>query len=249
MKIPYATIFLTVLIASAYFYLSNFALYSTEKDLLDLSYHISKNPILVVVYMFVHTGLYHLFGNITPLIFFSFILERKIGSKNTFSIFILSGISSAILFSIFEPKYALLGASAAVAGIMGAATTRSPKLSFPTLILTPILIYYLIFPTISFATISVQDKLAVAENKLMYDINTAIEKGEHDRVIELNQSLKLVVEEKQKIEEGKQLEIETPTSISIHLFGAIFGVIYLYILNKEEFANGLKEYANLTSRI
>ena len=249
MRPPYATILISLLLISAYFYLSNFTLYSTEKDLLNLSYHISKSPALVIIYMFVHTGVFHLFGNLVPLILFSVILESKAGSKNTFLIFILSGISAAILFSIFEPKYALIGASAAVAGIMGAATTRSPKSAFLLLFLTPILIYYLIFPSIAYVTLSIQSNLRQETINLNSQISNAIKSGDIQKADFLNKSLTNVVAESQKIDSGKRFELETPTSILVHLFGAVFGVIYLYILNKTEFLNGLIEYKKITSKL
>jgi membrane associated rhomboid family serine protease len=249
MKFPYATIVLILFLVGTYFYLSNFSLYSSESQLLELSFHITKDPILVLVYMFVHTGIYHLFGNLTPLILFAFLLEQKTRSKDTLAIFLLSGVSSAIAFSLFEPKFALLGASAAIAGLMGAATARDPKKAFIALILTPFLIYLVVFPTITFTSDTLRQQLTTAQLKSSDELKTAIMMGQTEKAAQLNATVNSLKREVETITEGEKFERETPTSITIHLLGAIFGIIYLYILNKKEFWEGMNEYSRLTARL
>lgn len=75
-------------------------------------------PWTIVTYMFLHAGLMHLAFNMLALFFFGPRVEERLGSRNFLTLYLISGISGALLSLIMGPSAAVLGASAAVFGVM-----------------------------------------------------------------------------------------------------------------------------------
>jgi membrane associated rhomboid family serine protease len=75
-------------------------------------------PWTVVTYMFVHAGLGHIFFNMIALYFFGPRVEERIGSARFFLLYMLSGVSGALLSAVFAPRAPIVGASGAVFGVM-----------------------------------------------------------------------------------------------------------------------------------
>lgn len=75
-------------------------------------------PWTIVTYMFMHAGLGHIFFNMLGLYFFGPQVESRLGSKRFAQLYFISGISGALLSVIFAPNSAIVGASAAVFGVM-----------------------------------------------------------------------------------------------------------------------------------
>jgi membrane associated rhomboid family serine protease len=73
-------------------------------------------PWTLVTYMFLHGGLGHIFGNMLGLYFFGPRLEQRLGSEKFIALYMVSGLSGALL-SFLSPHAAILGASGAVLGI------------------------------------------------------------------------------------------------------------------------------------
>jgi membrane associated rhomboid family serine protease len=71
----------------------------------------------VATYMFVHGGFLHLFFNLLVLFFFGPPLESKWGSNEFLKFYVLCGLGGAVL-SLFFSDAAIIGASAAVYGVM-----------------------------------------------------------------------------------------------------------------------------------
>ena len=74
--------------------------------------------------IFLHAGVDHLFGNMILLYFLGDMVERVIGSKSIFAVFLISGILGNVISCIYEAvsgvSYVTVGASGAVFGIIGA---------------------------------------------------------------------------------------------------------------------------------
>lgn len=91
-------------------------------------------PWTLVTYIFLHTGLWHLFFNMLVLFFFGTALERRAGNKQLLAIFFTSGILSAIgytflswpIFNIYPGP--MVGASGAIYGVFAALTVLEPNL-------------------------------------------------------------------------------------------------------------------------
>ena len=75
-------------------------------------------PWTVVTYMFLHAGVMHLAFNMLALFFFGPRVEERLGSRSFLYLYLISGISGALLSLIMGPSAAVLGASGAVFGVM-----------------------------------------------------------------------------------------------------------------------------------
>lgn len=79
---------------------------------------ILRQPWGIVTYMFLHGGGWHLFGNMLVLFFFGPPLEGRWGSREFLKYYALCGLGGAALGFVFAPSSMVIGASAAVFGIM-----------------------------------------------------------------------------------------------------------------------------------
>ena len=75
-------------------------------------------PWTVVTYMFAHGGFWHLFLNMLVLFFFGPPLEQRWGSSEFLKYYLLCGLGGAALSFLFAPMSPIIGASAAVYGVM-----------------------------------------------------------------------------------------------------------------------------------
>jgi membrane associated rhomboid family serine protease len=74
-------------------------------------------PWTVITYMFLHGGLGHIFFNMLSLYFFGPQVEERLGQKRFFILYMLSGITGALVSAVFAPRHAIIGASGAVFGV------------------------------------------------------------------------------------------------------------------------------------
>lgn len=84
-------------------------------------------PWTVVTYMFLHAGTMHLLFNMIGLFFFGPRLEERLGGKDFLWLYFLSGIGGAVLSFVFAPTAPIVGASAAVYGIILAFALYWPR--------------------------------------------------------------------------------------------------------------------------
>jgi membrane associated rhomboid family serine protease len=86
----------------------------------------------LITFQFMHSGLWHLFGNMIGLYFFGRAMEETLGRKGLLKLYLLSGtigglLQVALAFSF--PNYfsgGVVGASAGVFGLIAAFATRAP---------------------------------------------------------------------------------------------------------------------------
>jgi membrane associated rhomboid family serine protease len=79
--------------------------------------YIFVRPWTAVTYMFLHAGLGHILFNMLGLYFFGSRVEERLGSNRFFALYMISGISGALL-SFFSYNAHIVGASGAVFGVM-----------------------------------------------------------------------------------------------------------------------------------
>jgi len=105
----------------------------------DLSNPITLLPFLT--HMFLHGSWYHLISNMWFLMIFGDNIEDRLGSLRYLLFYMLGGISAALLQYFFEPSLSVptLGASGAIAAVMGAYFVLFPASRVVTLI--PILFF------------------------------------------------------------------------------------------------------------
>lgn len=75
-------------------------------------------PWTLVTYMFAHGNFWHIFLNMLVLFFFGPPLEQRWGSNEFLKYYFLCGLGGAALSFIFAPMSPIIGASAAVYGVM-----------------------------------------------------------------------------------------------------------------------------------
>ncbi len=77
-----------------------------------------RQPWTIVTYMFAHGGFWHIFFNMVGLFFFGPPLESQWGSSNFIKYYAACGLGGAAFSYIFAPHAAVIGASAAIFGVM-----------------------------------------------------------------------------------------------------------------------------------
>ncbi len=87
---------------------------------------IIARPWAVLTYMFVHGGFWHLFWNMVALFFFGPPLEEKWGSSEFLRFYMVCGLGGVALSFLF-PAALVVGASAAIYGVMLAFAMNWPE--------------------------------------------------------------------------------------------------------------------------
>lgn len=87
-------------------------------------------------FMFLHGGFWHLLGNMWSLYIFGDNVEDRLGSLRYFLFYLMCGIASGLfhLFINWHSKIPTIGASGAIAGVMGAYFLLYPRAKILTLI-------------------------------------------------------------------------------------------------------------------
>jgi membrane associated rhomboid family serine protease len=90
----------------------------------------TQRPWTVLTAMFVHTGFWHLFGNMITLFFFGRVIYQLVGPNKFLLVYFIGGIVGNLLFVLLgEPLSIAVGASGAVYTIAGALVVIMPRLT------------------------------------------------------------------------------------------------------------------------
>lgn len=94
-----------------------------------------KTPWTILSSMFMHGGVFHLFVNMLSLFFIGGLLEKILGKKRYFGIYLISGIFAGLLFIFSAVVLGLdpvnigaVGASGAIFGLVGLLVLLTPNL-------------------------------------------------------------------------------------------------------------------------
>jgi len=112
----------------------------------------SNKFISIISYMFLHGGLWHILGNMWFLYIFGDNVEEHFGALRFAGFYLLSGIASALLHFMLNPMSAIptIGASGAIAGVMGAYFILYPSAKILTLIPIIIIPWFIEIPAFLF---------------------------------------------------------------------------------------------------
>jgi membrane associated rhomboid family serine protease len=117
----------------------------------------------LLTHMFVHGGWLHIIGNMVYLWVFGDNVEDRLGSGTYLVFYILCGIAAAIGQGIVQPE-PMVGASGAIAGVLGAYVVMFPTARVSTLVFLGIFITILQLPALIvigfFIVLQVIDALA-----------------------------------------------------------------------------------------
>ncbi len=103
-------------------------------------------------YMFIHGGWLHLIFNVYFLYIFGDNVECRLGHGRYFAFYAASGIIGAMTYVMLSPTtgYPMVGASGAVAGVMGAYLVFFPSARIKTLVIIIIFITVVNIPAVVF---------------------------------------------------------------------------------------------------
>ncbi len=97
-----------------------------------------SSPIILTLFtaMFLHGGLFHLGGNMLYLWIFGDNVEDQLGHVKFLVFYILCGLGASLLYVLTTPdsQVPMIGASGAIAGVLGAYVIRFPRARILTLI-------------------------------------------------------------------------------------------------------------------
>lgn len=79
---------------------------------------ILARPWTIISYMFLHGSLTHILFNMLALYFFGPRVEARLGTERFFALYFISGTFGALLSFVFAPYVPIIGASAAIFGVM-----------------------------------------------------------------------------------------------------------------------------------
>jgi len=93
-------------------------------------------PLTLLTAMFLHGGFFHLFGNMLYLWIFGNNIEDYLGSFRFVLFYLLSGLGASLTHILFNPnsQVPMIGASGAIAGILGAYLILYPRANVLTLV-------------------------------------------------------------------------------------------------------------------
>jgi membrane associated rhomboid family serine protease len=94
-------------------------------------------PLSLFSSMFMHGGFLHLAGNMLYLWIFGDNVEDRLGHAKFFVFYILSGLAASLLYILTSPQsqVPMIGASGAIAGVLGAYIINFPNAKILTLVL------------------------------------------------------------------------------------------------------------------
>jgi membrane associated rhomboid family serine protease len=75
-------------------------------------------PWTIITYMFLHGNFMHIAFNMMALYFFGPAVESRLGARDFATLYFVSGISGALLSMVLAPGAPIIGASAAIFGVM-----------------------------------------------------------------------------------------------------------------------------------
>jgi membrane associated rhomboid family serine protease len=93
-------------------------------------------PLTLLTSMFLHGGLFHLLGNMLYLWIFGNNIEDYLGSVRFVFFYVICGLGASLTHILFHPnsKIPMIGASGAIAGILGAYLVLFPNARVKTLV-------------------------------------------------------------------------------------------------------------------
>ncbi|MGB9577180.1 MAG: rhomboid family intramembrane serine protease [Candidatus Micrarchaeia archaeon] len=240
MRFPFGTILLCAAVATAYFFFSGGRLYIPSVEFEATAMQLAGQPWGIVSHLFSHTGLLHLIGNLVPLFAFGVVVETRLKPVEVGVVFFGAGVVAAGLFALFNPSIFLVGASAGISGLIGAAVLLRPKYAVAALVASPLVVAAL-FPLAGILVELQQKELQLKEKQLSQQVQELLAQNKTAEAAKASEALQGVSRDKSLIESGRKRESETPTDYSVHVVGAVVGGAYVYLFKRKQFKGGVKE--------
>jgi len=109
----------------------------------------------IVTSMFLHGGILHLAGNMLYLFIFGAAVEEAMGHLRFLIFYLMCGIAAALAMAAFTPHATVpvIGASGAIAGVLGAYFVLYPRARITTILPIFVLMYFVEIPAIVYLLI------------------------------------------------------------------------------------------------
>ncbi|MBI2399919.1 MAG: rhomboid family intramembrane serine protease, partial [Deltaproteobacteria bacterium] len=107
-------------------------------------------PFTLLTSIFVHGGLFHIGGNMLFLWIFGDNVEDRFGHFAFFIFYLLAGVAASLAHIMLEPESTvpMVGASGAIAGVLGAYFLLFPRAQVNTLVILPLYISMVRLPAL-----------------------------------------------------------------------------------------------------
>lgn len=128
----------------------------------DLWFDIT-HPWVIITHMFTHIGFFHIIFNLLLLYWFGIIVGDLIGDKHILPLYILGGLTGALVYFIvaqwlYPQGSTAIGASAAVMAIAVAAASINPNHNMRLILLGNVRIKYIVLGLLIFDIISISNQ-------------------------------------------------------------------------------------------
>lgn len=253
--LPKHTLLLIGITIAAYFALSGGLPYIPDGLVNAFGFSL-YSPLGLITYPFVHIGLNHLVGNVLFLLVVGAFAERRLRAVDFYSIYLLSAAYSALAFGLIEPNTVLVGASAAIAGLMVAAFLMDLRRAVVAVLFTMLFAGYFVMPAFNalvsnaHSSLSAQgialtgelDRLNTSLSQAQESLATgSISESEYNRTAaEISANSSIVGSQLRGVESvltnvvsGYNRERATRTSILVHLVGGMTALAYVIAFRRD----------------
>jgi membrane associated rhomboid family serine protease len=112
-------------------------------------------PLTMLTSLFLHGGFFHVAGNMLYLFIFGSAVEERFGHGRYLAFYLLSGVAAAIATIWMDPASAapVVGASGAIAGVLGAYFVLFPRARILTILPLIIFIQFVEVPAVLYLTL------------------------------------------------------------------------------------------------
>ena len=128
--ITYSIIAVNILVFLLQFYFTGNSIHSGQRIIFRFGFVPNEfNPIDIITSMFMHGGIGHIVGNMWFLYIFGDNVESILGHVRYLYFYLFCGIGAAMAQFLIEPtsEVPMVGASGAIAGVLGAYMVKFPK--------------------------------------------------------------------------------------------------------------------------
>lgn len=241
LKFPIATIVLALLLIVFYFVISGGASYVTPLSKMYPLGVSGYNFLGAFTYTFMHIGIKHLLGNWVAFVVFGVILEQVMDRNHVLALFMASGVLGGVGYALLHPEVWVIGASAAVAGVLVAGFVADPKKTAIAFVTVMFLVPNLILPAADIALdeLERQKIIAAAQAKLnIHELDELIASGNYSNETllqkeEYEQDYLTSLGSRLSLEEGRDTEAATPASFEIHMIGGFVALMFMYFFDKK----------------
>ncbi len=227
-----ATACLTAALAAAYFLLSRGSLFIEKEALLSYSFSLSQ-PWNIFSYVFAHISVHHLAANLAQVVFFAAIVELALGAADVFLLFFFSAGLTALAFSMLNPGTGLVGASAGGAALLTSAFILDLRKTIAALAVIALL-FFALPSTVAFLQELEETRLQQKVAQLEQGYEQAVQKGEEERAAGIAAEREQAEITLGQFMESKEFAIETETDSLLHVYAALFAVLYLLLFRRKK---------------